>query len=89
MRRIDELTTALWQMAHAYTSLSCFYAAFLLQKFSPVKATGFSSVFTLVWIADMVFIKKIQNLSPIKWPEWTYLLVFPIFIGVAIGTLNP
>jgi hypothetical protein len=75
-------------MSHAYTSLACFYAALLLNNVSPVEAAGYSSILTLAWIADMIFIKKIQNLSPIKWPEWTYLLVFPIFIVVAIGTLT-
>ena len=75
-------------MAHAYTALSSFYAMLVLNNILPVRAVGFTSIFTLVWLIDMVFIKKVQNLCPIKWPEWTYLLAFPIFIAIAVGTLT-
>jgi hypothetical protein len=68
-------------MAQAYNALSSIYAALLLHKISPVKAVGFSS------FVNIAFIKMVQTMCPNR-PAWTYLIGFPMFFAVAIGTLS-
>mmetsp|Transcript_26488 Transcript_26488/g.37974 ORF Transcript_26488/g.37974 Transcript_26488/m.37974 type:complete len:328 (+) Transcript_26488:150-1133(+) len=83
-----ELTAQLWQFAHGYNVISCFFQLLILFGVAPVKAVGFTSILLLAWFLDVTLIKKAQNMISIKWLKWVTPVVFPIFGAIAVGTLK-